>query len=333
MATQQDIARTAGVSVAVVSAVINGTTHTRMSEATRARVLLAMENLDYQPNQAARSLRLNRTGMIALILHKLDNPVYAHLLRGVYGAAAEHGATVLLGDAETMRSGSQFVTRLLSHGTVDGILIRDDRLYDDDVMAELRSHPKPILSLDYAQDHPWVGIDDCRAGEIATRFLLNLRHRRIVFIGGATGHAFRQRYLGYQQEMQQAGLEPAPHLATGFGEQAGADGLRQALQLPAAPTAVVVNNIMSAVGVLAAARDLGIAVPDQLSVVGIHDVGLMEHLRPAVTAVRMPMYELGRAGVHGLYELMAGRPCAGGIIANPEPELVVRDSATALADA
>ncbi|TWD84532.1 LacI family transcriptional regulator [Kribbella amoyensis] len=333
MTTQRDIARMAGVSVAVVSAVLNGTTHTRMSEATRARVIQAMENLDYQPNQAARSLRLNRTGMIALILHKLDNPVYTHLLRGVYGAAAERGGTVLLGDAETMRSGSQFVTRLLSHGTVDGILIRDDSLFDDDVVAELRSHPKPILSLDYAQDHPWVGIDDCRAGEIATRFLLNLRHRRIVFIGGATGHAFRQRYLGYQQEMQQAGLEPAPHLATGFGEQAGADGLRQALQLPAAPTAVVVNNVMSAVGVLAAARDLGIAVPDQLSVVGIHDVGLMEHLRPAVTAVRMPMYELGRAGVHGLYELMAGRPCTGGIIADPEPELVVRDSATALTDA
>lgn len=330
MTTQRDIARTAGVSVAVVSAVINGTSHTRMSEATRARVVEAMESLDYQPNQAARSLRLNRTGMIALILHKLDNPVYAQLLRGVYGAAAEHGATVLLGDAETMRSGSQFVTRLLSHGTVDGILIRDDSLYDDDVMAELRSHPKPILSLDRAQDHPWVGIDDHRAGEVATRFLLNLRHRHIVFIGGAPGRAFRQRYLGYQQEMQQAGLEPAPHLTTGFGEQAGADGLRQALQLPTAPTAVVVNNIMSAVGVLAAARDLGISVPDQLSVVGIHDIDLMEHLRPAVTAVRMPMYDLGRAGVDALYALMANRPCATGILATPEPELIVRDSATTL---
>ncbi len=333
MATQRDIARTAEVSVAVVSAVINGTKHTRMSEATRARVLQAMEKLDYQPNQAARSLRLNRTGMIALILHKLDNPVYSHLLRGVYAAAAERGGTVLLGDAETMRSGSQFVTRLLSHGTVDGILIRDDRLFDDDVVAELRSHPKPILSLDYAQDHPWVGIDDRRAGEIATRFLLNLRHRRIVFIGGAPGHAFQQRYRGYQQEMQQAGLEPAPHLATGFGEQAGADGLRQALQLPTAPTAVVVNSIMSAVGVLAAARDLGIDVPNQLSVVGIHDVGLMEHLRPAVTAVRMPMYELGQAGVNALYDLMADRPHTGGIITNPDPELIVRDSATTLTDA
>ncbi|WP_165547275.1 LacI family DNA-binding transcriptional regulator [Kribbella sindirgiensis] len=330
MTTQRDIARTAGVSVAVVSAVLNGTTHTRMSEATRARVLQAMENLDYQPNQAARSLRLNRTGMIALILHKLDNPVYADLLRGVYGAASEHGGTVLLGDAETMRSSSQFVTRLLSQGTVDGILIRDDQLYDDDVMAELRSHPKPILSLDHDQHHPWVGIDDRRAGEIATRFLLNLRHRRIAFIGGAPGHAFQQRYLGYQHEMQQAGLEPAPHLATGFGEQAGADGLRQALQLPAAPTALVVNNIMSAVGVLAAAHDLGIAVPDQLSVVGIHDVALMQHLRPAVTAVRMPMYELGQAGVHALYDLMAGNPHTSGTITTPEPELIIRDSATTL---
>ncbi|BCJ69618.1 LacI family DNA-binding transcriptional regulator [Polymorphospora rubra] len=183
MATQRDVARAAGVSLAVVSAVVNGTSHTRMRESTRTRVLRAMQQLGYQPNHAARSLRLNHTGMIAMILNKLENPVYGPLRQGVYEAAAEHGATVLLGDAETMRSGSQFLTRLLSQGTVDGILIRGEGLLDDDVMAELRSHPKPILILEHAPDHPWIDIDDRRAGEIATRFLVNLRHRHIVFIG------------------------------------------------------------------------------------------------------------------------------------------------------
>ena len=329
MATQRDVARAAGVSLAVVSAVVNGTSHTRMRESTRTRVLRAMEQLGYQPNHAARSLRLNQTGMIAMILNKLDNPVYGPLRQGVYEAAAEHGATVLLGDAETMRSGSQFLTRLLSQGTVDGILIRGEGPLDDDVMAELRSHPKPILILEHAPDHPWIDIDDRRAGEIATRFLVNLRHRHIVFIGGS-GYISQQRYLGYQQAMDSAGLTPAPHLATGFGEQAGADGLRQAMQAATAPTAIVVNNIMSAVGVLAAAHDLGITIPDQLSVIGIHDVDLMQHLRPAVTAVRMPMYQLGWAGVEALYDLIAGQPGAGGLITDPEPELVIRDSATAL---
>jgi LacI family transcriptional regulator len=328
MATQRDVARAAGVSLAVVSAVVNGTSHTRMKESTRTRVLQAMRELGYQPNQTARSLRLNQTDMIAMILNKIDNPVYGPLRHGVYEAAAEHGATVLLGDAETMRSGSRFLTRLLSQGTVDGILIRGEGLLDDDVMAELRSHPKPILILEHALDHPWIDVDDHRAGEIATRFLANLGHRHIVFVGG-TGYLSQQRYLGYRQAMEAAGLEPAPHLATGFGEQAGADGLRQAMQAPTAPTAIVVNNIMSAVGVLAAARDLGIAIPDQLSVVGIHDVDLMRHLRPAVTAVRMPMYQLGRAGVEALYDLIAGRPSAGGVITDPQPELVIRDSAAA----
>ncbi|MEV4800451.1 LacI family DNA-binding transcriptional regulator [Nonomuraea sp. NPDC049421] len=329
MATQRDVARAAGVSLAVVSAVVNGTSHTRMKESTRARVLQAMQQLGYQPNQTARSLRLNQTDMIAMILNKIDNPVYGPLRRGVYEAAAEHGATVLLGDAETTRSGSRFLTRLLSHGTVDGILIRGEGLLDDDVMAELRSHPKPILILEHDVDHPWIDVDDLRAGEIATRFLANLGHRHIVFVGGS-GYLSQQRYLGYRQAMSAAGLTPAPHLATGFGEQAGADGLRQAMQAATAPTAIVVNNIMSAVGVLAAAHDLGITIPDQLSVVGIHDVDLMHHLRPAVTAVRMPMYELGRAGVESLYDLIAGRPIIGGVITDPEPELVIRDSATAL---
>ncbi|GAB2959145.1 LacI family DNA-binding transcriptional regulator [Nonomuraea fastidiosa] len=330
MVTQRDVARAAGVSLAVVSAVVNGTSHTRMKESTRARVLEAMQQLGYQPNQTARSLRRNRTDMIAMILNKVDNPVYGPLRRGVYEAAAEHGATVLLGDADTMRSGSRFLTRLLSQGTVDGILIRGEGLLDDDVKAELRSHPKPILVLEHALDHPWIDVDDLRAGEIATRFLINLGHRHIVFVGG-TGYLSQQRYLGYKQAMDASGLAPAPHLDTGFGEQAGADGLRQAMQAATAPTAIVVNNIMSAVGVLAAAHDLGIAIPDRLSVVGIHDVDLMQHLRPAVTAVRMPMYQLGRAGVEALYDLIAGRPSAGGVITDPEPELVIRDSATRFA--
>lgn len=327
MATQREVAEAAGVSLAVVSAVVAGSTHTRMSEATRARVLAAMDRLGYRPNQAARSLRLSRTGMIGLVLHKLDNPVYEPMIRGIYAAAAEQGSAVLLGDAEMMQSGSEFLTRLLSQGTVDGILVRGDDVLDADVMSTLRDHPKPLLFLEPSDSQAWLGIDDRAAAQIATRFLINLGHRQVVFIGGADGTAAQQRYLGYRDTMADSGLAPGPHLATGYGERAGADGLRRGLGLSTPPTAVVVNNIMSCVGVLAAAHDLGLAVPEQLSVVGIHDVPLMEHLRPAITAVRMPMYELGRAGVTALYQMMSDGPAPNSLMSAPAPELIVRDSA------
>lgn len=330
MATQRDVADRAGVSLAVVSAVVSGTSHTRMSPATRAKVEAAMSELGYRPNLAARSLRLQQAGMIGVILPKLENPVYAPMIRGMYNAAAERGATVLFGDAEMMRPGSEFPTRLVARGAVDGIVVRGLGLLSGEMVAALQNHPTPVLALDRVDQFAWLGMDDARAGRLATRFLLDLGHRRIAFVGGEAGGADVGRYRGYVAEMALAGVAPADHLATGFGEQAGVEGLRRAWAMAAAPTAIVVNNIMSCVGVLAAAHDLGITVPGDVSIVGIHDVPLMPFLRPAVTAVRMPMYELGRAGVTGLYDMMDGRPGPNRVLDEHEPTLVVRDSVARL---
>src|SRR6478735_6358155 len=128
MATQKDIARLAGVSVSTVSAVLNGTTHTRMSADTRARVEAAITELAYVPNDAARALRRRHAGTIAVVVENLENPVYKELLEGIYEAAEERGSAIMLGDTMWMKSGSRFLARLLGQGSVDAIVLRTGEL-------------------------------------------------------------------------------------------------------------------------------------------------------------------------------------------------------------
>lgn len=328
MATQKDIARVAGVSVSTVSAVLNGTTHTRMSAETRARIEAAIAELAYVPNDAARALRRRHAGTIAVVMENLENPVYHELLQGIYEAAEERGWSIMLGDTMWMKSGSRFLARLLGQGFVDAIVLRTGELLDDEVMAALRAHPTPVVLVEF-QSEPegaWVSADEVTAGALATEHLLQAGHTDIAFIGGKDVQPANPRYEGYRGAVTRAGLAPRPPITTGFGAQAGAVGLA-ALQAGATrPTAVVVNNVVSALGLLAAAADAGIAVPRDLSVVGIHDAEIAELVRPRLTTVHLPMRELGIRAVHQVSALLSGEDPQPGVISDPAPYVIARES-------
>lgn len=328
MATQKDIARVAGVSVSTVSAVLNGTTHTRMSEETRARIEAAIAELGYVPNDAARALRRRQAGTIAVVVENLENPVYDELFHGIYEAAEERGWAVVLGDTMWMRSGSHFLARLLGQGLVDAIVLRSGGLIDEEVLAVLRSRSTPVVLVEYqSDDHdPWVSADDVGAGRVATEYLIEAGHTHIAFIGGQDLKPVNPRHEGYLNAMRQAGLELRPPLFTGFGAQAGATGLAMLQSSDTMPTAVVVNNVMSAVGLLGAAADAGIAVPEQLSVVGIHDAEIAELVRPRLTTIRLPMRALGMMAVEQVSALLSGTTTKLGVISDPPPYVVMRES-------
>jgi DNA-binding LacI/PurR family transcriptional regulator len=328
MATQKDIARVAGVSPSTVAAVLNGTKHTRMGEATRARVEAAIAELGYIPNTAARALRRQQAGTIAVVVENLENPVYQELFRGIYEAAEERGLAVVVGDTMWMRSGSPFLARLLGQGLVDAIVLRHGGLMDEEVLSVLRSRPTPVMLVEYqSDDHdPWVSVDDLAAGRAATEHLVEAGHTEVAFVGGFDTQPANPRHQGYLSAMQQAHLEPRPPLFTGFGAKAGATGLAMLRAGESMPTAVVVNNVMSAVGLLGAAADAGIAVPEQLSVVGIHDAEVAELVRPRLTTVRLPMRALGVRAVEQVSALLAGTPTQLGVISDPPPTVVARGS-------
>lgn len=328
MATQKDIARLAGVSISTVSAVLNGTTHTRMSVDTRARVQAAIAELAYVPNGAARALRRRHAGTIAVVVENLENPVYKELLEGIYEAAEERGWAIMLGDTMWMNSGSHFLARLLGQGSVDAIVLRTGDLLDDEVMASLRSHPTPVVLMEHQSSHngAWVSADETAAGRVATEHLIAAGHTDIAFVGGHDIHPVNPRHDGYLGALTRARLDSRPPLFTGYGAQAGAAGLALLQSGHAMPTAVVVNNVVSALGLLAAAADGGIEVPRELSVVGIHDAEVVELVRPRLTTVHLPMRELGIRAVRQVSALLSGEAPHSGVISDPQPYVIPRDS-------
>ncbi|MBZ2195420.1 LacI family DNA-binding transcriptional regulator [Occultella gossypii] len=328
MATLKEIARRAEVSASAVSAVVNGTTHTRMSAQTRARIEAVIAEVGYVPNDAARALRRQQAGTIAVVVEGLENPVYKELLLGIYEAAEARGWAVVLGDTAWMRSGSPFLARLLGQGSIDAILLRHEGLIDGDVLAHLRARPTPVVLLEQQSDphSHWVAVDDLMAGRMATEFLLQAGHTDVRFVGGLDeSRTSAARYDGYVTAMKQARRRPRAGSFTGFGVEAGSLGFAAIRSSGTFPTGVVVNNVMSAAGLLAAAADHGVEVPGQLSVVGIHDAEIADIVRPRLTTVRLPMRALGVRAVDQVAALLEGTPTTLGVIES-RPQIIVRAS-------
>ncbi|TDE94827.1 LacI family transcriptional regulator [Occultella glacieicola] len=327
MATVKSIAAAAGVSPSVVSAVLHGSKHVRVSEATRARVQRAVDAAGYVPNHAARALRLQRTGVLALVLPKLDNPVYHRLVDGIYDAADAHGYSVLLGDGIRATSGSLMLQRMVGGGQVDGTLIRPGATISEDVLTQIRAGGGPIVILDdvSAEDH-WVALQDELGAYLATRHLVEKGHERIAYLGQTRYQ--HDRVVGYRRALSESGL-PAPDDYVIHSLQGTHDGYERfptLLDLDPRPTAVLVNNVTTAVGVLAAATDAGLTVPDDLAVIGYHETTIAADLRPSLSTVEMPLYELGRVGVDLMHTALTGEPVDSHTITEPLPRVIERQS-------
>lgn len=328
--TLRVLAERAGVSVAVVSAVLNDSPYVRMSPATRERVLAEIERAAYVPNQAARSLRLQRSRTIAVVLPALHNPIFQPALTGIYEEAQRRGYAIMLGEAQHLASGSQLMERVVARGGVDGLLVRTTSSLREEALAHVLAARTPVVSLEPHPDGlvPSVAIDEAAGVATATRHLLAHGHRRIGLYGGEPGYRGTQVRTGaFRAALHDAGVpvdddavEPGPQEPTEAYAPA-----RRFLERRRDLTGVVCNNVTTAFAVSAAAHDLGIAVPRELSLVAFHDVPDAEVLRPAITAVRMPMRALGEAGVRALLRAVDGHPVTDELVEG-EPELVERAS-------
>ncbi|MDA1361361.1 LacI family DNA-binding transcriptional regulator [Glycomyces luteolus] len=333
MAKLSDVAARAGVSVSAVSRVLSGDPSARLSEATRERVRKAAGEVGYHPNFAGRALKLARTDVLALIVPDVTNSLFAELTRGVEDEAVARGCVMLLARSEDMQPGGSMFDRLLGEGRVDGIVLqpRDDT--DPEELAQSVGERAPLVTIH--QPIPGassVVVPDALAARRATEHLIALGHRRIGFAGGLAGSpTARRRAAGHLEALEEAGLEQDPHLVTwrGYREQDGRASTAELLALPEPPTAIVAANVNAAVGVLAQARAQGLAVPDALSVVAIHDAWTAGHTWPPLTCVRMPLYELGRTAVAALAHVIDGGAIEHRSVEDPEPVLIRRESAAA----
>jgi len=335
-ATITDVASEAGVHPSTVSRVLNGHAGSTIRPATRERVLAAADVLGYRPSALARSLRLQRTLTLGMLVPDITNPFFSSIIKGAEDAARERGYNLILCNSEDQPEREAAYLRLLRERQVDGVLIASSQMADETIEG-LRADSFPFVLVNRAaQDGEdlAVVVDNHAAAVEVVAHLAALGHRRVGHIAGpqntTTG---RDRREGYEAGVRAHGLAHEQALvveADAFSEDAGDRALGIMLAGPARPTAVFAANDLIAVGMLQRLRRIGVRVPDDLSIVGFNDIPLAGLLEPALTTVRVPQLAMGVAGAHLLIDRLEGRPI-GEIRLTLPTELVIRASSAALA--
>jgi LacI family transcriptional regulator len=327
--TLKDVAADAGVSVATVARVLNGDPQLRVRPATRERVLAAADALDYRPNRVASGLRTRRTGTIALVLPDPQNLAWGETLRGVERAAAERGYVVVVADAHGPTLDARQLTQFVLEGRMDGLLVAFATVVDE-LVAQIASRGLPLVPINSrsAIVDGSVTMDDALACRLAVDHLVELGHRRIGFLAGrADTDVGRRREVGYREAMARHGLAVAAGwvIPGDYTERQAAMSAEAALATEDRPSAVFAVNLPSALGLRAAARARGLRIPDDLSIVTMDDHPILEHTDPPLTAIRLPMAEMGMLGARMLIDAVGGEPIAHVRTSLP-PVIVVRRS-------
>ncbi|MHC3000029.1 LacI family DNA-binding transcriptional regulator [Microbacterium sp. HJ5] len=331
MATLSDVAARAGVSVSAVSRVLSDAPSARVSEATRQRIHDAASELGYRPNFAARALKFARTNVVGLVVPDLTNAIFTELMRGVEDEAHRRGYMVLLARAEGMLDDEEQIPRLIGEGRVDGVLVQvGDNMRPQDLESLVAGRlPVVFVNSMPPQGVGSVVLDDERGLRLATQHLIDLGHSRIALINGLpASDTARRREAGFRATMADAGLEVREEFITrlGYDPRSGGIALAELAGLDWPPSAVVVANVNAAHGALLEGRRRGLSVPEDLSIVAMHDAWTAENAWPPLTAVRMPLYELGRMAMTAVFERITAGAVSTVVVRDPAPQLVVRES-------
>jgi LacI family transcriptional regulator, repressor for deo operon, udp, cdd, tsx, nupC, and nupG len=324
------VARAAGASVSTVSAAINNTDY--ISEAMRERIERAIRRLRYHPNQMARSLRLQRTHTIAIVVPDLSNSFYTELIRGVRDYAVTVNYTLLVGDSREKWDEERAYLEEFRRRRADGI-VRIPAVDDSGAKAARVVGEIPIV---YADRLPrakgravgCVGVDSVAAAEHATRYLLSLGHRRIGIIAGPQENRnSADRLEGYRRALRSASISLDKSLIR-TGDNAFSSGHRQTMEVLSRfdrPTAIFCTNNMMALGALQAIQELQLRCPKEISLLGFDDFEWATLLRPALTMIRQPAREIGATAARTLIEHIEGRLRGSGTHTLPT-QLILRGS-------
>lgn len=296
-ATLKDVAQQAGVSVSTVSRFLNHTLELPL--ATRDRIETAIQRLHYRPNRLARSLQSGRSHILGLVVPELTNPFFAAIADYAADQASLEGYSLLLCTTGNSAQREAGYVSLLGSGQLDGLVYLGGHRTNA-ALEEVTKGNLPVVVVDEEVEDISAArlfVDNRRGGYLATEHLLHLGHRDIAHIGGHPGLLTTvERQLGYQEALDERGVEADPSRVL-LGEYTSAFGRSAALELlrsNSRPTAIFAGSDILAVGVLQAARQVGLDVPGELSLVGFDDIPIAELLLPPLTTVRQPVEELAR---------------------------------------
>lgn len=310
MITIYDIAEKAGVSAMTVSRVINNTG--RISEATRKRVKKVMEELHYIPNSMARSLVLQKTKILSLLITDIMNPFYTTIARGAEDAALRAGYRLLFANSDEDYAKEKGYVDMMLSTRVDGVLFAPTGDYSLENLLQLQKHNIPFVVLD--REIPGIEADlvlgDSKEGaRKLVEHLIELGHRRIAMINGSPDvSTARLRYTGYREAHLLSGLAVEDSLVIhrnfrDFQDESALDAL---IHHENPPTAIFAANNMLAIGAIQALRKRGLQVPSDLSLVCFDDFGHTDVLNPFLTVASQPAYQFGALGMQLLIERIEG---------------------------
>ncbi|PXX94662.1 transcriptional repressor PurR [Halomonas sp. LBP4] len=326
MVTITDVAQEAGVSVSTVSHVVNGTRFVKPD--TRAKVMAAIERLDYTPSTSAQSLKKNVTHTIGMIVTSSTNPYFAEVVAGVESRLYDAGFNLMLCNSGRDIDKQRSYIRTLKGKRIDGLLILES-VVSEAYLELLASCSFPVVLMDMEAPGVASVIDDSEhGGYLATSYLIAQGHRDLGCITGSADHyQSQQRYRGFLRALEDAGLEPNPawvyagNLEIGGGEAA----VRHLRQGDRRPTGLFAFNDLSALGAISQASRQGLRVPEDLSIIGYDDIEITRLFTPSLTTVRQRVDRLCHEACRLLTTAMATKAPATEHV-RVKPELVIRDS-------
>jgi len=325
MVTLKDIATRVGVDTSTVSKVLQGAP-IRVSEAKRSEIMRIAQEMHYQPNAAARGLRLRRSGAIAMVVPTMTNYLYPEIIGGAEDAADENGYVLFLVKQSRTDPWGQ-LTSVVGQGRVDGLLFADE-IPEPDFFERLTEFGIPFVSLNRVAPGkgPYVVLDDQAGFAAQASYLVELGHRQIAFVAVRPHSYLAQLCQGYfLDRLEQTGI-PRREVAlvqcdfAGDGCEATADEI---LALRPRPTAVATASVIVASRLVDVLRTRGVSVPDDISVIGYHDSPVGTWPNPSVSTIKMPSRRQGHQGIIRLLQVIGGEKIAAETM-EEKPEILER---------
>lgn len=305
--TIKDVARKAGVDPSTVSRIINNDPRLSVRDETRQRIMGAINELGYQPNSIARSLRLNNSHTIGMLIPDITNPLFPEVIKGVEDLSSEKDLSLILCNTGDLYEKEFKMIQFLLNRRVAGLLLASVHLRED-AIAEVEKSGVPFVLVNRGNRKDraaFVVADNATGAKMAVRHLIDLGHRKIAHIAGFLyTDSGIERLEGYRKELNLADLpiDSGYMVEAGYSETGGYQAMRKLLDLPDPPTAVFAVNDLTAMGAIIAIKEQGLRVPEDISIVGFDDIWVAERISPPLTSVKVSLYEMGKLAMDMLYQ-------------------------------
>jgi LacI family repressor for deo operon, udp, cdd, tsx, nupC, and nupG len=328
LATIEDVAAMAGVSIATVSRAINEPT--KVAEATRLRVNDAVARTGYTTNAMARSLRMRRSRMILILAPDVGDPNFSNILVGLETEASKRGYGVLIGNTQNDATREADYLRFISSNQADGLILLTGHLPFGAGRDPATTRLPPMVAVNEpVAGHavPFVGVDNFEGARIAVEYLISQGHRRVAFIGHAANRAVNQlRENGYRAALTAAGIAADPRLILpGDGTtESGRLAAEHMFVRDVLPTAFFCVNDATALGVIIALNTRNYRLPRDFSVMGFDDISFASFVTPSLTTMKQPRIQIGQEAMDCLLAMLEGKETAPRVLLRAE--LLVRNS-------